>query len=89
MPAPSSLRGQVLSMSDVSPPEEYFRGVSPLCRRLLDDMKAVRDAWGDSWHQLSYQQQCRVIDQAIVDEVGGVCGALPPCANVFEKLPSP
>lgn len=70
MPAQTSTaRGRALSSTEVSPPEEYFRGVSPLCRRLLDDMKAVRESWGENWHQLSYQQQCRVIDQAIVDEV--------------------
>lgn len=55
---------------EVSPPEEYFRGVSPLCRKMLDDMTAVREKWGDTWNELSYQQQCRVIDQAMVDEVG-------------------
>nr|XP_053653474.1 uncharacterized protein LOC128702988 [Cherax quadricarinatus]XP_053653475.1 uncharacterized protein LOC128702988 [Cherax quadricarinatus] len=68
MPSPATPRGQVLSMSEVSPPEEYFRGVSPLCRRMLDDMTAVREAYGDRWNGLSYHQQCRVIDQAIVDE---------------------
>lgn len=68
MPEPASARGQALSTTEVSPPEEYFRGVSPLCRRLLDDMKAVRESWGDSWNNMSYQQQCRVLDQAIVDE---------------------
>ncbi|KAK4308309.1 hypothetical protein Pmani_019990 [Petrolisthes manimaculis] len=75
MPEPASASGQTLSSTAevspenvVSPPEEYFRGVSPLCRRLLDDMKAVRESWGDSWNNMSYQQQCRVLDQAIVDE---------------------
>ncbi|XP_045617793.2 uncharacterized protein [Procambarus clarkii] len=69
MPAPSSLRGQVLlTTAQVSPPEDFFRGVSPLCRRMLDDMTAVREAYGDRWHRFSYQQQCRVLDQAIVDE---------------------
>ncbi|XP_042220845.1 proteoglycan 4-like isoform X1 [Homarus americanus] len=93
MPAPSSLRGQVLSAAEVSPPEEYFRGVSPLCRRMLDDMTAVREAYGDRWYGLSYQQQCRVIDQAIVDEatvrryeVGG--GEGPDC-EYFPKLKLP
>ncbi|KAK3873624.1 hypothetical protein Pcinc_021373 [Petrolisthes cinctipes] len=74
MPEPASASGQTLSTPEVSPenvvspPEEYFRGVSPLCRRLLDDMKAVRESWGESWNNMSYQQQCRVLDQAIVDE---------------------
>uniref|UniRef100_A0A0P4VWL4 MBD domain-containing protein n=1 Tax=Scylla olivacea TaxID=85551 RepID=A0A0P4VWL4_SCYOL len=94
MPAQTSTgRGRALP-TEVSPPEEYFRGVSPLCRRLLDDMKAVRESWGENWHQLSYQQQCRVIDQAIVDEAtvrrydessGGVGEGGPEC-EYFPKL---
>ncbi|XP_045115805.1 mucin-5AC-like [Portunus trituberculatus] len=94
MPAQTSTgRSRALS-TEVSPPEEYFRGVSPLCRRLLDDMKAVRESWGENWHQLSYQQQCRVIDQAIVDEAtvrrydessGGVGEGGPEC-EYFPKL---
>ncbi|ROT72429.1 hypothetical protein C7M84_009194 [Penaeus vannamei] len=74
MPAPPSTenlhsRGPPHALSvEVSPPEEYFRGVSPLCRKMLDDMTAVREKWGDTWNELSYQQQCRVIDQAMVDE---------------------
>ncbi|XP_071539164.1 uncharacterized protein [Panulirus ornatus] len=93
MPAASSHRGQVLSTADVSPPEEYFRGVSPLCRRMLDDMTAVREAWGDGWHRLSYQQQCRVIDQAIVDEATvrryEVWGEAGPECEYFPKLKLP
>ena len=49
--------------------EDYYRAVSPLCRRLLDDMNTVKSSWGEEWHSLSYAQQCRVLDQAIVDEV--------------------
>ena len=51
-------------------PEEYFRGVSPMCRRLLEDMATVRDSWGQDWSGLTYDQQCKILDQAIVDEVG-------------------
>ncbi|KAK7065269.1 hypothetical protein SK128_021572 [Halocaridina rubra] len=68
MPAPSSVRSTSVPPSEVSPPEEYFRGVSTLCRRMLDDMSAVKESFGEKWDQLSYTQQCRVIDQAIVDE---------------------
>ncbi|XP_076065042.1 uncharacterized protein LOC143039069 isoform X2 [Oratosquilla oratoria] len=55
-------------VTSVVPPEEYFSSVSPLCRRLLEDMRAVQEAWGDRWHGLTYEEQCQVLDQAIVDE---------------------
>ncbi|XP_064081832.1 uncharacterized protein LOC135198193 [Macrobrachium nipponense] len=93
MPAPSNLRGAMPAPNEVSPPEEYFRGVSTLCRRMLDDMSAVKESFGDHWNQLSYHQQCRVIDQAIVDEAtvrryesGGATG--PEC-EYFPKLKLP
>ena len=54
--------------------EEYFRGVSPMCRRLLDDMDSIRESWGQEWASLSYEQQCKILDQAIVDEVSGPMG---------------
>jgi DNA relaxase NicK len=50
-------------------PEDYFRGVSPMCRRLLEDMAAVRESMGQDWTALTYEQQCKILDQAIVDEV--------------------
>ncbi|XP_068222436.1 uncharacterized protein [Palaemon carinicauda] len=93
MPAPSNPPGAALAQNEVSPPEEYFRGVSTLCRRMLDDMSAVKESFGDSWNELDYHQQCRVIDQAIVDEEtvrryesGGAIG--PEC-EYFPKLKLP
>ncbi|CAL4094586.1 unnamed protein product [Meganyctiphanes norvegica] len=56
------------SRASMSQPEDYFRDMSSMNRRILDDMSSVQKSWGDQWHQLSYQQQCKVLDQAIVDE---------------------
>lgn len=50
-------------------PEEYFRGVSPLCRRILEDMARVQNEYGAKWEELSYEEQCKILDQTIVDEV--------------------
>jgi len=64
MPAPAESRAAPIPPQ----PEDYFRDVSFLNRRLLDDMSSVQKSWGDQWHQLSYQQQCKILDQSIVDE---------------------
>ncbi|KAF2359234.1 protein of unknown function DUF4706 [Trinorchestia longiramus] len=66
-------RGKTRSSVSATPkslsnPEEYFRGVSPMCRRLLDDMATVRESMGQDWASLTYEQQCKILDQAIVDE---------------------
>ena len=54
-------------------PEEYFRGMSPLCRRILEDMAQVRESYGEKWNALSYEEQCKILDQTIVDEVSQKC----------------
>ena len=66
--SPLTSRGRQVSRF-LSTPEDYFRGVSPLCRRLLEDLTSVREAWGQDWASLTYDQQCKILDQAIVDEV--------------------
>ena len=49
--------------------EDLFRGASPLCRRIIDDMDQVRSNYGPEWTSIPYADQCRILDQAIVDEV--------------------
>lgn len=46
---------------------EYFSLVNPLARKIIDDEKLLRNAVGNEWDQLDWQQQEKLIDDFMVD----------------------
>ncbi|KAL1123384.1 hypothetical protein AAG570_002466 [Ranatra chinensis] len=47
--------------------EEYLRSVSPLARRISEDLVAAREAYQDLWHTLDTTEKNQVLDEALID----------------------
>ena len=49
--------------------ERYFCTLSPLCKRILSNVDTIRSIHADDWQDLSYADQCDVIDGHMVNQV--------------------
>ncbi|XP_037072954.1 uncharacterized protein LOC119094007 [Pollicipes pollicipes] len=48
--------------------ERYFCTLSPLCKRIISNVQTIRTLHADGWDELSYADQCQVIDGHMVNQ---------------------
>lgn len=70
--------------------EDYFSSLNPMAHRILEDTETVKKKNEDKWEKIPYEQQCRLIMDALVkDKVGERYSYFPqtrPDVECFPKL---